>query len=870
MKNLSLQQKLIAFSISFVLLVCTSSIINTINVYTANQKAEREIKVAIGQISDVAEAFKHVAHLKKYQQELTTQYHISQRQFILPEHFAYGVNIIRKKLSSNVLLLETNPAYEKLLYLLPGFKAAQTSLEHFLASMENLERQVADETVDNSTIQAQLDSMTADTIVLENIFDTIHKKSLENLLITSNSVSENSFFNWILISVITILISIIITFVAAWWVFTKVITPITIATAAAEKVRNGNYNIEIETKDYEQTEIGIFLHAIQSMAQTIKSQISKFDHSHRQTIEKKEELAEISQRLEKKLSYEALLLGFQNIFFNNTDNININLDHFRQELKTLFKCRWSRRLGIDNISHSWYSSGDLLNENQDINGLTDLTTEQISKLRELTRNKEPLLYNSFEDFSDIAGFFSITKEDLKPSECIYLIPTHITNTLVAMNCVPMPREIAHDFDAQETIVKVTMFGNITCEKLAQQYSLKSQSDTTAKILNAANIKRWEIPYKDEQLLIKKGDIKSVFYEADKAMLDIDFDSFTTKKAILLVHEFFTQIIQKKTDKLTFQYKLSSKSSQGTVWREIKVLLIKPDDNGPGLLSGIAIDINKEKTALLESQKNTEQLKVSIQQLENTQGQLVETEKQAALGRLVSGVAHEINTPLGLAITYTSFLEDKLTALMDDYNNGVFKRSSFDDFCSIGKISIADTLIHLNRAGALVENFKQIAVDQNTNIIKSFELNEYIHKVVQSIRGNLKNTPYSLKMNYDTNVRISMQSNPGPIMQIITNLVENSLSHGFQDRKEGAITISITQKGNFANILFTDDGNGMDETTLNRIFDPFFTTNMGGSGAGLGSHIVYNLVTHTLKGKISCTSTLGEGTQLTMSIPRVIS
>lgn len=265
----------------------------------------------------------------------------------------------------------------------------------------------------------------------------------------------------------------------------------------------------------------------------------------------------------------------------------------------------------------------------------------------------------------------------------------------------------------------------------------------------------------------------------------------------------------------------------------------------------------------------DKLESSLTELESTQKQLIESEKQAALGGLVRGIAHELNTPLGLAMTYNSFAQDKLNALMNDYKQGIFKRSDFEKFGEIMDVSMSDSLENLNRAGKLVQSFKNISVDKSNHNLQKIELNEYIENTVQLIRTKWNDHQYKIIVNCHSKHPIAMVSYPEVIMQILDSLIENSILHGFKDRTEGNIIISISTNEEYAYLDLEDNGHGMDARTLRKIFDPFFTTDMGGEGTGLGAHVVYSLVTYNLKGEISCESSRQKGTIIKIKIPLTI-
>ncbi len=260
------------------------------------------------------------------------------------------------------------------------------------------------------------------------------------------------------------------------------------------------------------------------------------------------------------------------------------------------------------------------------------------------------------------------------------------------------------------------------------------------------------------------------------------------------------------------------------------------------------------------------LKKTIETLKKTQEQLIQSEKMAALGELVAGVAHEINTPVGIGITGASFLYSKTLDIHKLYDSGALKRSELEAyFTTVEKLS-SSILMNMKRAGDLITSFKQIAVDQSTEEKRLFNLKEYIKDVLLSIQPGYKEKKYSIDIICRDDIFI--YSYPGVYSRIITNLVINSFEHGFRGREKGKIIFKITCKEDTLIFVYRDDGVGMTEEQTSKIFDPFYTTTRGKGGTGLGMSIVFNLVTRTLKGTIACKSSYGSGIVFVIKIPDV--
>ncbi|NNJ92418.1 MAG: hypothetical protein HKP55_12150 [Gammaproteobacteria bacterium] len=274
----------------------------------------------------------------------------------------------------------------------------------------------------------------------------------------------------------------------------------------------------------------------------------------------------------------------------------------------------------------------------------------------------------------------------------------------------------------------------------------------------------------------------------------------------------------------------------------------------------------ERTLELTVTNNT--LENIINELGLAQQQLIESEKMAALGGLVSGVAHEINTPVGISVTASSIISDETKDFKDKLAENSIKRSTLTDF--IERVEEASLIIQNNlyRASELIRNFKQVAVDQSYEEIRKLNLPEYLNEILTSLSPKWKNKQIEVVTLFPDEVEITTL--PGVIAQIITNLVVNSLLHGFDGKSpKGKINIEVISADDSIIIDYSDDGKGMSKETLTKIYDPFFTTKRGSSGTGLGMHLVYNLVSQKLKGNIECISDIDQGCRTIIRLPKSI-
>lgn len=265
---------------------------------------------------------------------------------------------------------------------------------------------------------------------------------------------------------------------------------------------------------------------------------------------------------------------------------------------------------------------------------------------------------------------------------------------------------------------------------------------------------------------------------------------------------------------------------------------------------------------IDEQKD--ELEQTIFSLQSTQKKLVEAEKMASLGGVVAGVAHEINTPVGIGITAITHFSDITEKIKKDYDDDNISKEDFEQYITISQELSKSISVNLSRIAHLVNSFKQIAVDQTAEEEKNFNLKEYMNKILISINHIIKENKLTVNMQCDKNINIYSYS--GAFSQIITNLIINSVKHAYDKNKKGIISINIERKNNILELLYKDDGKGISKENLPKIFDPFFTTNRVGGGTGLGLNIIYNLVTNNLHGTIKCDSKEGEGALFTITIP----
>lgn len=268
---------------------------------------------------------------------------------------------------------------------------------------------------------------------------------------------------------------------------------------------------------------------------------------------------------------------------------------------------------------------------------------------------------------------------------------------------------------------------------------------------------------------------------------------------------------------------------------------------------------------LRVEQRTAQLRQANDELRMAADQLVQTEKVASLGRLVAGIAHELNTPLGSTLTASSALKAHLSSFGQAALEGRLKRSSVDDFVTQSELACEIIERNAHRAAGLIDNFKELAVDQASARRRVFCLRRTVEEVIASHHNAWKSTGHRIELEIDE--ALQMDSFPGPLAQVLCNLLENTLIHGFANKQNGLVRISAQLQGGQVDLHYTDDGGGIAPEYRSKIYDPFFTTRMGQGGSGLGLYIVQTMVTGVLGGQIAVESRPGHGVTFQITLPQ---
>lgn len=264
----------------------------------------------------------------------------------------------------------------------------------------------------------------------------------------------------------------------------------------------------------------------------------------------------------------------------------------------------------------------------------------------------------------------------------------------------------------------------------------------------------------------------------------------------------------------------------------------------------------------------QQAEMALAQQQKMQNELVQIEKLAALGGLVAGVAHEVNTPIGVMLSAATHLKAETQKTHRAYQAGELSEEGLSDYFATAAQATQLMALNSQRAADLIQSFKRVAVDQTGGERRTFGIASYIDEVLQSLRPHLKKSP--IQIHVDCPPELTMDSLPGAFSQVLTNLLMNALTHAFAPEQTGNVVIAVAEEGRHICLTFSDDGKGIAPELHARVFEPFFTTRRASGGSGLGLHIVHSIVTQSLKGTLAFDSQVGEGTIFTLHLPRSLS
>lgn len=272
-----------------------------------------------------------------------------------------------------------------------------------------------------------------------------------------------------------------------------------------------------------------------------------------------------------------------------------------------------------------------------------------------------------------------------------------------------------------------------------------------------------------------------------------------------------------------------------------------------------------KSLIGNLQERYQELSKAHNKLLETREKLVESEKMASLGGMVAGVAHEINTPVGVSVTAASMLHNNTQQLYKKYNDEMLTQEEFEEYLNVLCEGMDMVLNNLRSASRLIDSFKHVSVDQTMDQQRVIDLGQYINEVALSLKPRYKTKMEAIQIACPETITICTY--PGAIAQVITNLVINSILHGFDDMENGEIQIVLSQNEHTVTITYTDNGKGIPEDDCSKVFEPFFTTKRNKGGTGLGMHIVYNIISQKFHGDIELKSEMGVGTTFIISFPK---
>jgi signal transduction histidine kinase len=234
--------------------------------------------------------------------------------------------------------------------------------------------------------------------------------------------------------------------------------------------------------------------------------------------------------------------------------------------------------------------------------------------------------------------------------------------------------------------------------------------------------------------------------------------------------------------------------------------------------------------------------------------------------MVAGVSHELNTPIGNALMASTTVHSHLETLLGRFSSGALKRSEFEALLRSAEEANRLSTASIARAAELVASFKQVAVDRVSERRREFALAELVEDTLATLRPGLKARPWRLSS--EVPAGLVLDSYPGPLGQVLTNLVQNAVVHAFDDRDRGEVRVTAREEGGWIELVVSDDGVGMPPATLAHIFEPFFTTRLGRGGSGLGLAICHRLATRVLGGELTAASRPGEGSEFRLRLPRI--
>jgi signal transduction histidine kinase len=421
------------------------------------------------------------------------------------------------------------------------------------------------------------------------------------------------------------------------------------------------------------------------------------------------------------------------------------------------------------------------------------------------------------------------------------------------------RQLEQDIQAQEGQLQQTQtqLSQKQSELTAKNQKLAEQTRRLSESRNSLVQSEDLIRDAEQALFAKQEEIKQTENKLNsladeiafqKATLDEQRDTLSQQKATLSLQEL---TLSEQEDQLSFKDELLA-VQQGRFYTMVV------------FISVIAAAMFFVMLLWVRNRRANAQLSSSLRKLEKAKNQLVESEKFAALGQLVAGVAHELNTPIGVSITSASAMTATVESFEAEIQSGKVKKSSLLKHLEQMKSAQELTLRNLTRAGNLIQSFKQVSADQSMSGDREIELYSYLEEILQTLDVTLKQQGIVWELKGE-NVKLSID--PCQFAQVVQNLVMNCQRHAFTDVKDPRIDIRLYSDSEGVYLTIKDNGIGMDKAIKDKIFEPFYTTKRGTGGTGLGMHIVYNLITQSFGGTISVDSSPGKGCSFLLKFPK---
>lgn len=397
---------------------------------------------------------------------------------------------------------------------------------------------------------------------------------------------------------------------------------------------------------------------------------------------------------------------------------------------------------------------------------------------------------------------------------------------------------------------------------AAREQLATEQKRLQNIIEGTGVATWEFDYKTRQLRMSERWASLAGY----TLQDLGDDLYA--RWLELVHPddlaaFFAALEQHyagHSEHLNFEYRLHHKQGHW-IWIAARARLMeRAADGTPLLLAGTHLEITERKEAEARIRELNATLELRMQEA------LARSEARATLGTLIASVSHEMGTPMGNSLMTASTLVDQARHFQSLLDAGTLRKSTLQQF--VEQVREGNTLLlrNLERAVALLKSFRQVAADQASEQRRSFDLRQVLNEVMLTLAPSLKRETHTVELDVLEGIR--MDSYPGPLGQVVINLVNNAYLHAFEGMEHGVVQLRVQADENHVTLICNDNGRGIAPDILEKMFQPFFSTRIGSGGTGLGMSIVDNLVKATLGGTLEVHSVLGQGTTITITLPRV--